>query len=67
MKVKVGDQVYSSENEPIMVILTPEDKERISNMDPEQTLYAACPEGTPRAELERFMGITPRSPKLEVV
>jgi len=40
MKVKVGDRVYSSERQPIMVILTEQDKINIANMVPEATRYA---------------------------
>ena len=40
MKVKIGDKVFSSENQPIMVILTDKDKENISNMHPNCTKYA---------------------------
>ena len=40
MKVKVGDRVFSSEDQPIMVILTDKDKENIANMDPDCTKYA---------------------------
>lgn len=45
MKVKVGDVVYSSNEMPIMVILTEDDKNNISNMLPEATRYAAFPDG----------------------
>ncbi|KKL53080.1 hypothetical protein LCGC14_2279000 [marine sediment metagenome] len=40
MEVKVGDQVYDSEAQPIMVILTDQDKKNIANMDPDCTKYA---------------------------
>ncbi len=40
MQVKVGDTVYSSEDQPIMVILTDDDKRNIANMLPECTKYA---------------------------
>lgn len=32
MRVKVGDKVYSGEEEPVMVLLNDDDKERIENM-----------------------------------
>jgi len=41
MKIKVGDKVYSVEDEPIMVILTDKDKENIANMLPECTRYCS--------------------------
>lgn len=44
MKVKVGDKIYDPENEPVMVILTEEDKENISNMSSDNSKYCAFPE-----------------------
>jgi hypothetical protein len=43
MKVKVGNKVYDGEKEPIMVILTPSDKENIANMRVEDTKYCFYP------------------------
>lgn len=40
MKVKIGNKVYSSEDQPIMVILTDKDKFNIAHMAPEATRYA---------------------------
>jgi len=44
MKVKVGDKVYDSNDTPIMVILSDEDKDNISNMAPEGTKYCSFPD-----------------------
>lgn len=44
MKVKVGDKIYSSDDEPVMVILTDHDKFSIANMAPTATRYAEFPE-----------------------
>ena len=57
MKVKVGDQVYDSNDQPILLILNDHEKSMISNMLPQCYKYCACPSGTPVAEIERFMGI----------
>ena len=43
MKVKIGDKIYDSGVEPVMVILNDEDKKHIVNMAPELTKYAAAP------------------------
>ena len=43
MKVKVGDKIYDGEKEPVMVILTDDDKENIANMAPEAHKYCAYP------------------------
>lgn len=44
MKVKIGDSVYDSAVEPVMVILSATDKENISNMLPDATKYASFPD-----------------------
>lgn len=40
MKVKVGNKVYTSVDQPIMVILSDQDKFNIAHMAPEATRYA---------------------------
>lgn len=45
MKIKVGDKVHDGEEEPIMIILTKEDKELIKDMADDATKYCAYPEG----------------------
>ncbi len=46
MKLKVGDKIYTSEDQPIMVILTEQDKENITNMRSEDMLYSEAPNDT---------------------
>jgi len=43
MKVKVGDKIYDAVDQPVMVILSENDKLNIANMDLEATKYAAFP------------------------
>ena len=43
MKVKVGNKIYDSEKEPVMVILNEGEKEQIVNMAPEATKYCVYP------------------------
>ena len=45
MKVKVGDKIHDSENEPVMVILSEQDKENIANMNPKANKYCVYPDG----------------------
>jgi hypothetical protein len=45
MKVKIGEIVYDSAAEPVMVILSPGDRDNISNMPLEATCYASFPDG----------------------
>jgi hypothetical protein len=54
MKVKIGNRIYSVEDQPIMIILDAFDKEYISNMG-DQTKYCRFPEGTKISEVARFM------------
>lgn len=53
MKVKVGDRVYDGEKEPVMVILSDEDKKNIQDMPNANTKYAVAPDG--HFSKERFL------------
>ena len=44
MKVKIGETIYDSEKEPLMVIFSAADKENIGNMEPVATCYASFPD-----------------------
>jgi hypothetical protein len=55
MKVKVRGMIYDAEEEPVMVILGPKDKENIANMDSEHTKYCAYPDHMDEVEVEEFM------------
>lgn len=44
MKVKVGNKVYDSENEPVMIILSKGEKKQIANMRLEATKYCVYPD-----------------------
>lgn len=58
MKVKIGDIVYDGEKEPVMVILTDQDKKNIKNMFPECTKYCSYPEeGYSEEEITKWMDI----------
>lgn len=54
MKVKIGDTIYDSNIEPIMLILDVDDKNNISNMG-EQTKYCSFPENTETEKVVQFM------------
>jgi len=57
MKIKVGDKVYSGEQEPIMVILTEQDKKNIGNMIPGSTKYCVYPKPISKEVIEKFMKV----------
>lgn len=44
MIVRAGDTVYDSEETPILLILTDEEKDKISNLDTEEYKFCVCPE-----------------------
>ena len=55
MKVKIGDRVYDANEEPIMVILTEQDKVNILNMIPEATKYCVFPDTVDTELIKEFM------------
>lgn len=57
MKVKIGDKVYFSVDQPILVILSDDDKANISNMHPDSHLYCSFPDGTDIEEVKKFMDL----------
>lgn len=54
MKVKIGDKIYDSEKEPIMIILSDADKKNITNMLPQCTKYCSFPEEF-KDDIKRWM------------
>ncbi len=55
MRVKIGNKMFDSEKEPIMVILSKKDKENICNMRQEDTKYCGYPKGASETAIEKFM------------
>jgi len=55
MKVKVGNKIIDGENEPIMIILTDQDKANIKNMAPCATKYCMFPDGTDIEFIQAWM------------
>ena len=55
MKVKIGNKIYDSEIEPIMIILNNKDKENIKAMSSEATKYASFPKGYDLSFINKFM------------
>ena len=54
MKVKIGNTIYDSNEEPIMLLLEEEDKSNISNMG-EQTKYCSYPTNMETEDIIQFM------------
>jgi len=57
MRVKIGNQVYDSKDQPIMVILEDYNKEHISNMAPDAKKYCEFPDNISEEEAREFMKI----------
>lgn len=57
MKVKIGEKIYDSNVEPIMLILGDDDKFNIEAMDETCANYCSYPEAMTEEEAEKFMVI----------
>lgn len=58
MKVKVGNKIFDGNKEPVMVILSDEDKQNIANMAPKANKYLCYPEnGMTEEEAKEFMKV----------
>lgn len=55
MKVKIGNKVYDSEKEPIMLILSDEDKKNMSQMLPKSRKYCSYPENESPDKIRKWM------------
>jgi hypothetical protein len=66
MKVKVGNKVYDSNREPIMLVLSEDDKKNIKGMTKDSTKFCAFPAGTQGTVIKNFMKIA-EEPETTVV
>jgi hypothetical protein len=57
MKVKIGNKIYDSREEPILLILSEEDKRNLERMDTEATKFLSFPDKMDLNEAKRFMVI----------
>jgi len=55
MEVKVGNKVFDSNEQPIMIILSKKDKELIAKMAPWASKYCSFPEGYSEEEIKKWM------------
>lgn len=56
MKVKIGDTLYDSTKEPIMLILSPQDKQNIANMAEGADCFCSYPSGLfSEEDIDKFM------------
>lgn len=54
MKVKIGNVIYDSIKEPIMIILSDKDKLNISNMNKECTKFMSFPKDFDLKEIDKW-------------
>lgn len=57
MRVKIGNNVYDSSQEPVMLILDEQDKINIRNMSDEATKFCSFPDSMSAEEVKEFMKI----------
>ena len=57
MKVKIGDTIYDSDTQPIMIILDENEKQLISQMDTKHSKFCVYPENYSEEEIKKFMEI----------
>jgi hypothetical protein len=55
MLVKIGDKVYNAEDQPIMIVVQPGDKEKLHRLNNNQYRLCFYPEGLCLKEVEEFM------------
>lgn len=55
MKVKIGDTVYDAEEEPIMLILSWEDKLNLQHMAEDVLRYVSAPSSWSTEQIKAFM------------
>ena len=54
MKIKIGTKIYDAEKEPIMLILTDQDKSNIKNMLPECSKFVIFPDDCDKQEISKW-------------
>ena len=55
MQVKIGNKIYDSNKEPIMLILSDEDKENIAKMHSDKYKIISAPSGMDVKEVRKFI------------
>ena len=63
IKVKIGNDIFDSDKEPIMLVLDSEEKNLISNMG-EQRKFCVFPDDIRPADIEKFMNALERGKDL---
>ena len=54
MKVQIGNSIYDADREPIMIILTDQDKKNIANMDKCCSKYVVFPDDFDKQEIKKW-------------
>lgn len=54
MKIKIGTKIYDAGKEPIMLILTEQDKSNIKNMMPECSKFIIFPDHCDKQKISKW-------------
>lgn len=57
MKVKIGNNIYDSEETPIMLLLTDKERTTICSIRPESMKYVWTPKYMTKEDIQAFMGL----------
>jgi len=60
MKIKAAGFLFDSDREPLMIVLTPQDKERIKAMGDDQNEYIIFPKHMTREQVQVWANSEPR-------
>ena len=57
MKIKIGDQIFDSNDQPIMVIMESAEKELIGKMSKDNNKFCSYPKDMNESKIKEFMKI----------
>jgi len=59
MRVKIKDTIYDADKEPIMLLLTAQDRLNIIGMHPDASFFCVYPNNIDQAEIDDFVKMKP--------
>ena len=59
MRVKIKDTIYDADKEPIMLLLTAQDRLNIIGMHPDASYFCVYPNNMDQAEIDTFVEMKP--------
>lgn len=55
MKIEIGDTIYDSDTQPIMIILDENEKQLVSQMNTKHSKFCVYPENYSEEEIKKFI------------